>query len=207
MKRIAWRLFLVAGVAMAPGLAAIAQEPAEVNLRSLMRMDGGPGASLALTCLAEVSNPADAQLTVRMVHIRDGRSAPAAVSNFVWRGAENAGEPVQGQILLFSQSGDEIGKRGQRYLTLLSGFEGNPIQRSQTAGPVALQDGERWWSRYGSDNSRQADDPRGEMILFLMGSGEAVEANTVAELQTLSQTQKQAFVVVTLHLTAASKAK
>jgi hypothetical protein len=172
-----------------------AQETERVSLNAMTRLDSGPEGSFAFTCMVEVDQPANSQLTVRLVQISDGKTATARASAFSWR-ASDAADSAKGQIVLFGQSGSEIGKGGSHYLTLLAGFEGNPVQRGEGAGPLAVESTGGWWSRYGRPEAA----PGQPMILFLMGSGEATEGATLAELQEQSKKRQQRFVAVTLEL-------
>jgi hypothetical protein len=102
---------------------------------------------------------------------------------------------------LFGQSGDEVGKKGKHFLTLLAGFEGNPVQRGEGIGPVAIDNAGRWWSRYGLAEEATPGGP--PTILYAMGSGEAGAVKSLEQLQQQSRQQKQTIVALTLELVPA----
>ncbi len=185
----------------AMGPNARSQDLSDLTLGPMMRIGAGPDDSFAFTCMVEIKRPTQAQLTVRLWSIANGQARPVTTSVFVWRGDENAGAPVQGQIVLFGQSGADVGRKGRHYLTMLVGIEGNPVQKSSTAGPLVVDNAARWWTRYGFDAPQAANNvsPR---LLYVMGSGESVTASSLAELQELSKQQKQTFAALTVELGA-----
>ncbi len=200
MKPLASCTFLpVIGCLVFFGGAIQAQDLSDVALGPMMQIAGGPDDSFAFTCMVEVKQPSHAQLTVRLWNVANGRAQPVMTNTFLWRGDENAGNAVQGQILLFGQSGAEVGRKGRHYLSLLSGFEGNPVQKNSTAGPLAIDNAPRWWSRYGFDApAAERGKTASQSLLYVMGSGESSTATSLAELQRQSRQQQQIFAALTV---------
>jgi hypothetical protein len=190
-------LTLAAVLAFAMSQGVSAQEPEGVELGPMLRLNSADG-TFAFTCLVTVKNPANAQLAVRLLRIENGKSQPAVESVFAWRGSEEAENAVQGQIVLFSQSGEAIDKPGHQYLSLLAGFEGNPIQKTHSAGPLDVNDASRWWSRYGMEEGARQADGAAASVLYAMGSGEGLAFRSLADLIEQSKQQRQSLVVVTL---------
>ena len=89
--RFQLRVALVVAAYFSFFVVAVAQEGERISLNTVARLDSGPEGSFAFTCMIEVDQPANSQLTVRLLQISGGKTTTARASTFSWRGAEATG--------------------------------------------------------------------------------------------------------------------